>query len=387
MKNYLIVIFSLLVCVFPAISYADYDDNPTSTPPTVTSKVIQTKVGNITTDKPQFPEFYIWRRVYQKKGISDFKLFLVKSSGELIDQKTTNESYRESTNKNAKGTVLTSTSGLWSVDVPTDDDWGNPSMSFTNVNSRVTNTINVPGVGDDGWGWIPEFWNPTKDFLYISIVEGPSSSRQVRLLQFDPNGNVFTVIGDASRVLRLNSKGDWAVWVDGDENAWADRQINVYSIDANTNYVITSGHSDNVFAGWADNFGAVVDFIKKGKENYFQKNYSAAVTEYQNAINADPRNDFAYGLMGYSYYRNKQDDNALLALKKSLDINPYNLMSYYNLALVYWQMGDTDQAIEAIKQIYIYDSGYRKRIYDDPQFKQIVADPKYLQMEKPFFDR
>jgi tetratricopeptide (TPR) repeat protein len=218
-------------------------------------------------------------------------------------------------------------------------------------------------------------------------VEGPSSSRQVRLLQFDPNGNIFTIIGDASRVLRLNSKGNWAVWVDGDENAWVDRQINVYSIDANTNYVITSGHSDNVFAGWADNFATVVDCIKKGKEYYFQKNYSAAITEYQNAINADPRNDFAYGLMGYSYYRNGQDDNAVLTLKKSLDINPYNLMSYYNLALVYWKTGDADQAIQALKQIYIYDFGYRKRIYDDPQFKKIIADPKYLQMEKSFLDR
>jgi tetratricopeptide (TPR) repeat protein len=115
-----------------------------------------------------------------------------------------------------------------------------------------------------------------------------------------------------------------------------------------------------------------------GKKFYLKHQYVNAIEEYQKATNADPNNDEAYGLMGYSYFKANKIDESLIAFKKSLSINPKNIMSHYNLALVYWANSQKPEAIEEIHRIYMLNPTYEKTIKEDYQFKKILESQDYI---------
>jgi hypothetical protein len=186
MKNYLIIIFSLLICVFPAISYSDNDiDADAQATPPETGKVIQTKHGHIAIDQPQFPNFCIWQRAYQKKGESYFELFLIKKDESLNPVSDASISYdwwwnskmalTRKKDMEARSTptdqdTFTSSDGIW--EILGDSDHENMSFDFQKSTSSKTETIAIPGFdggeADNSW-WISVGWNPAKDLFYFYV--------------------------------------------------------------------------------------------------------------------------------------------------------------------------------------------------------------------------
>ena len=401
MKNYLIVIFSLLVCAFPAISYSDNDiDADAQATPPETGKVIQTKHGHITTDQPQFPNFYIWRRVYQKKGESNFKLFLVKKDGSLNPFGDVPISYGGWWNskiaamtKKSVGAALTgndettipSSDGIWGISSDSDHEYMN--FDFQKNTSANTETIAIPGFdggeADNSW-WISVGWNPTKDLFYFYVSGGADTGRNNNYFQFNPETKVFTHIG-AGVDINFSKDGKWVVWEDGCGMEYVDCQIHVYDVEANRDYTLTRGHSENCFYQWAnevplEKWSEISKFLETGKDFYHQKKYEQAIAEYQKAIELDAENDKAYGYMGYSYYLNGDLVKADAALQKSISLNPDDENSYYNLALVFVANKDIHQAIVWLKSLYMKNPSFIRTVGNDVKFKDVINSNEYEQM-------
>jgi hypothetical protein len=401
MKNYLIVIFISLVCVFPAISYSDdAADSDTPTVPIVTGKVIQTKHGHITTDQPQFPDFYIWRRVYQKKGESNFKLFLVKNDGSLNFLSDVPISYGgwcnykwESFKKNSIGAAITGdaemtitpSDGIWQISMDTDHE--NMNFDFKKSTSSKTETIAIPGFdggeADNSW-WTSLGWGPGKDLFYFDVSGGADTGRNNDYFEFNPETKVFTHIG-AGVDLNFSKDGKWVIWEDGNGMVYVDRQIHVYDVEANRDYILTKGHSDNSFYKWAtdvplDKWAEISKFLETGKDFYRQKKYVQAIAEYQKAILLDVENDKAFGYMGYSYYLNGDLDKAVWPLQNAISLNPDNENSYYNLALVYVATKDNQNAISWLKQLFFKNPSFVNAVRHDPKFKDLINTEEYKSM-------
>jgi hypothetical protein len=384
----------LLVCVFTAISYADYDDNPTSTPPTVTSKVIQTKVGNITTDKPQFPEFYIWRRVYQKKGESYFKLFLVKKDGSLKQcgdvpisygcwHRSVMQSGIEKSSTPSSSTEISSYDSKWSVVI---DEPNKMKINFKRTSAGKIQTINIPGFtegeeANNGWGFIQ--WNSEKDLFYFSFSGGTTDDRANSYYEFDPENQVFTYIGRGADI-NFSADGHWVIWSAGNSLAYSDSQVCIYDVVTNRDYVLTNGHSANLFYKWAadvplEKWSEISKFLDAGKDFYHQKKYEQAIAEYQKAIDLEPENDKAYGYMGYSYYLNGDLDKANQSLQKAIALNPDDENSYYNLALVSLALKDITQSAVWLGELFERNSSYIGTVQKDLRFKEVVNSEKFKQ--------
>lgn len=109
--------------------------------------------------------------------------------------------------------------------------------------------------------------------------------------------------------------------------------------------------------------------IDGGKAFYRLQRYDESIAEYQKAINIDPDDWDAYGLMGYSYLRNYQVDKAISFLEKSIEINPAYGMGHYNLALAYWSAGQTEKALDEVKKAIKVDPDLKVEIKEDSQFR------------------
>jgi hypothetical protein len=140
-------------------------------------------------------------------------------------------------------------------------------------------------------------WGPYHDLFYICWPGGTTDDRADNIFQYDPETKVMTHIGRGQEFC-ISDDGKWVVWSDGVQLAFGDRQIHIYDINKNRDYVITSGHSDNAFYKWVVD----KDHIAEGKKFYFKHQYLNAIFEYQKALAKNPQDSKTYGLMGYSYY-------------------------------------------------------------------------------------
>lgn len=385
----------------PLFSYsANEADSQTDTTPSETGKVVQAIAGNITADLPKFPDFQIWRRVYQKKGESRFELFLVKGDGSISQSNEVPVSYERWWNekmalriKKAKGGSSTSNDqktfasfdGKWEILI--NDGSRKMSFEYKKSISAESETINIPGFDggevESSW-WCLVGWNPGKDLFYFYVSGGADTGRNNDYFQFDPETKVFTHLG-AGVDLNFSKEGKWVIWEDGNGMAYVDRQIHVYNIETNKDYTLTSGHSDNCFYEWVDNPTSdktddASSYIQNGKNLYLRHQYAQAIAEYQKAIDLDPKNDAAYGLMGYSYLREGEAQKSILSLNQSLGINPNNIMSHYNSALAFWALGQQEEAINEIKKVVTLDPSFKAKIKADPQFKAFKQMKEFNEM-------
>jgi tetratricopeptide (TPR) repeat protein len=129
--------------------------------------------------------------------------------------------------------------------------------------------------------------------------------------------------------------------------------------------------------------------IQQAKKSYRHKHYSDAIGLYQQALQIEPANAEVYGLMGYSYYRNGQLDQAVSALTNSIQIDPKLIMSHYNLALVDWALTKKGKSKEAavfneIGTVIRLDPKYEKYMRDDPQFREMFKSKIYKAWREKF---
>jgi tetratricopeptide (TPR) repeat protein len=132
-------------------------------------------------------------------------------------------------------------------------------------------------------------------------------------------------------------------------------------------------------AGWET--GNSDSRVEAGKRYDLHQNYEKAIREYRAAVQVNPNNETAYGLMGYAYFRNHEFDKAIDALENSIRLNPADLMSYYNLSLVFWAKGEKEDAVQQLKDLFDFDPDYLAKVLNDPQFKEVVKSSEFKSLE------
>lgn len=83
-----------------------------------------------------------------------------------------------------------------------------------------------------------------------------------------------------------------------------------------------------------------------------------AIDRYQQIIEIDPTYTRAYNNLGTVLARTKKYDQAIVSLKKALKIDSEYLEPHFNLGMIYEEMGNTVQALEEYRFVFLKDAQY-----------------------------
>ncbi|HVI08192.1 MAG TPA: DUF3857 domain-containing protein [Candidatus Binatia bacterium] len=96
------------------------------------------------------------------------------------------------------------------------------------------------------------------------------------------------------------------------------------------------------------------DLVESGRAALTSNNLPMAVQLLKRATELDPKNKFAWNILGAAYFAQRQNDDAIAAFKKQIEINPYDEYAYNAIGRAYWQERKYDDAVTAFnKQLEI----------------------------------
>jgi tetratricopeptide (TPR) repeat protein len=96
------------------------------------------------------------------------------------------------------------------------------------------------------------------------------------------------------------------------------------------------------------------DLVESGRAAMNSGNLAMAVELLKRATEVEPKNKYAWNILGAAYLGMRENDQAITALNKQIEINPYDEYAYNALARAYWQERKYDEAVTAFnKQIEI----------------------------------
>ncbi|MCS7075689.1 MAG: tetratricopeptide repeat protein [Bacteroidia bacterium] len=126
--------------------------------------------------------------------------------------------------------------------------------------------------------------------------------------------------------------------------------------------------------------------FEKGKEFYSAKKYKEAIEEFSKAANHTPQHNYtivSYLYIGLSFYRMGQYENAIRNFDKVLSMQPfgkYHQEANYHRAICYIEMGDLRKGLDALANIYSFQSPYIMASAENAflHFLKERADYKFL---------
>ena len=86
-------------------------------------------------------------------------------------------------------------------------------------------------------------------------------------------------------------------------------------------------------------------YFNLGLVSYYNKQYSEATEQWENAVSLDKNNLKAYLCLGLAYQEQNMSDNAIKVLKRANEINPRYATIHLALARIYEQKNSIDDAI------------------------------------------
>ena len=96
------------------------------------------------------------------------------------------------------------------------------------------------------------------------------------------------------------------------------------------------------------------DLVESGRAAMNSGNLAMAVQLLKRATEVEPKNKYAWNILGAAYLGMRENDQAIAALNKQIEINPYDEYAYNALARAYWQERKYEDAVTAFnKQIEI----------------------------------
>jgi tetratricopeptide (TPR) repeat protein len=118
--------------------------------------------------------------------------------------------------------------------------------------------------------------------------------------------------------------------------------------------------------------------IRLGVSSFYSKDYTAAIAAYDKAIELDPTNAVVFDLKGYSLLKAGDTQKAIDVLKQAATIQPSYVWAHYDLALAYWAGGDTSSAIAEVRKVIAADPALREVIKNDAQFNKFRSSPAFM---------
>ncbi len=105
-------------------------------------------------------------------------------------------------------------------------------------------------------------------------------------------------------------------------------------------------------------------FFEKGKDFYGARKYKEAIEEFSKSANHTPQHNYSivsYLYMGLAFYRLNEYENAVRNFEKVLSMQPfgkYHQEANYHRAICYIEMGDLKKGLDALANIYSFQSPY-----------------------------
>jgi tetratricopeptide (TPR) repeat protein len=122
---------------------------------------------------------------------------------------------------------------------------------------------------------------------------------------------------------------------------------------------------------------AASEQIRLGVSQFYSKNYTAAIAAYDKALELDPTNAVVFDLKGYCLFKAGDSQEAVEVLKQAIALDAKYIWARYDLALAYWAGGDTSSAIAEVKKVVASDPTFRDIIKTDAQFNKFRASPEF----------
>jgi adenylate cyclase len=119
-----------------------------------------------------------------------------------------------------------------------------------------------------------------------------------------------------------------------------------------------------------------------GERTKVQEAAKMMVSEAQRAVQQDPSNGAALGILAGGYALLGQEERTREWIDRALLIDPDNLNMRYNFACVLaGHLGDRDGAIQMLQSTLPLARAYQVRIAEyDPDFDAIRDDPRFQQL-------
>jgi hypothetical protein len=205
-----------------------------------------------------FPPFHFWRRVYLERGVSRFKRYRVDPSGKLAmvwdagtlaaSQIAINDERKLSLGRTIPGGPAgCGSSTRWEVVQPNEAVLGRWNGTAFLLRDRVSGKADPVEVMDDKsmfFGMVPWCWGDGGQFLYLTVTQGMTGSRNIGLLRFRAANRSYLKIGDCV-AYAMSPDGLWIAWIK--DSLYADlggkkvytSHLMIYSMREETSYQIT----------------------------------------------------------------------------------------------------------------------------------------------------
>ena len=105
--------------------------------------------------------------------------------------------------------------------------------------------------------------------------------------------------------------------------------------------------------------------VRQGSKLYAQEKYGAALSKYEQALQADPHNDQARFGAGAAAYYLKEYDQAAQAFENTAETSaPLRQDSLFNLGNTHYRAGHKEEAIAAYKQAILHNPQDKEAIHN-----------------------
>ena len=104
-------------------------------------------------------------------------------------------------------------------------------------------------------------------------------------------------------------------------------------------------------------------FFAQGRINEIRGGYEQAILEFQKTLEFEPTDALTMEGIGRCYRKLKEFEKAEKSLQEALKIEPFNPKFNYEIALVYWDWGKKEKALEHLNRaLYVWEDA-------DPEYK------------------
>jgi Flp pilus assembly protein TadD len=92
------------------------------------------------------------------------------------------------------------------------------------------------------------------------------------------------------------------------------------------------------------------DLVDSARAAMQNSNLPVATALLRRATEIDPKNKYAWNMLGLVYFQLRENDKAIAAFQKQIEVNPYDDYAYNNLGRVYWNERKYDDAVKAFNK-------------------------------------
>ena len=121
----------------------------------------------------------------------------------------------------------------------------------------------------------------------------------------------------------------------------------------------------------------------RAEEPYLAGRWAEAEAAYQQYVDANPKNAFAWNRLGTSQVQQKKYAQAVLNLERGIEIGGGVAVDYYNLACAYALSGNADKALDSVERAIGAGARQRAQYESDPDLASLRELPRFKALMQP----